>query len=376
MVLSPDGQQKVAVAPAQAPAGGELNATPAAPALAHRANEDLPQVAAHPRSAPAPAAAPMASEEPTFGIARESVDEKEALDSAALFNEANDQLVVVHCDVTTRAEAEVALRGLLATNQIAWEAAPSEKEQTFERAKQSVPTQGQTTDNSRKPEQSDLHAEPAEAVYVLADRAQLQTTIDALQSNRAFRNVRFQRVDAPAGDRAIENLSSQLFAGKDESLTHEAPLIEAEGRARAQMTRLPQQQQLQLQRRQQQGAAVQLSPAEAQNLQVDSDSAARGGAAYSIRAAGKQDAQGGGQDAAQNSPAPERAKLSIQQAGQSRQLRRQAARQQNPATRDADGQGAPESTQLQSSPMARALIILQVAPDEPGGAKDSSPVTP
>ncbi len=158
------------------------------------------------RAAASPAAAPMPVTAPDAGIASDAVDEKQLVASDGLFAADDDRLIVVRCDVTTQAEAETALRGLLATNQIAWEPYASDAEPET-RNKRAVAPQEKSAGNARAPAQQAAPGEPdvADAVYVLADRAQLQTTIDTLTASRAFRNVRFERVDAAAEGRKPKN---------------------------------------------------------------------------------------------------------------------------------------------------------------------------
>lgn len=345
MALSPD-EQKVALAPA--PPDGELHATPAAPALAERENENAPQAAVRPQVAAAPQPAPMASEKPTFGVARDEVDKKPVPGSEALADASDDQVIVVHCDVSTQAEAETALRGLLASNQIAWETSPNEATVSAGRQLKMA-----TEEASDKDEQKVAPIEnvAGEAVYVLADRTQLQTVIDTLKSSGKFRNVRLEHVDAPDVALEAENAAAQTPSNQDVSLSRQAPLVEALGRARTQMA---------LKQPKQQGTAVQLPYEEVKTL-LGTPNLMRS----SDRAAGGQAVQ---QGETANAPA-----VPQQAAGE---VSRQAVRMAAPKTRYSTTQRTPESLPDSPSQMSRALIILQVSPEGPADAQEPSPATP
>ncbi len=188
MAFSPE-QQEIAVAPALPE--GELHA-PRAPEALARHESSAP--AGGGGQAPMSAAPALTKQlEPASDVAGHDADEEVSLQ---LFDTGADRLLVVECDVATLPAAEATLQSLLTTNQIQWQ--PNLRLPSIVASKEAV---AGVADTAKKPVARsggrDLPA-AADALYIVADRTQLQTAVQSMTQNSEFRNVRLSQVAAPA----------------------------------------------------------------------------------------------------------------------------------------------------------------------------------
>ncbi len=313
MAFSPD-QQKVAIAPA--PQGGELTAAPRpaenAPAVALAARDDE---ANRSRAAAAPMEAPHAPVDEIGGAAATAAKDRTPEAADDLFDTSDDRLLVVQCDVTTRADAEAALRELLATEQIAWRSqmpqAPQAAPQGAGKSLMAIKKPGANLPDVTAPAAEAADAAAPDAIYIVAEKQQLQTALDSLQASGTFRNVTLSQRSAPADALATYDELSNV----DQSTAEEGVKRAGQKETTTEAIRTAQNQF---------GRAMQLPLAEAQtNLQLP-DAAPAADVA----------------DAGQESPASLPARQRIQR----------------------DARPSPAQQTL-SGNTSRALIILRVAPE-------------
>jgi hypothetical protein len=197
------------------------------------------------------------------------------------------------------------------------------------------------------PEEAADAAAP-DAIYIVAEKQQLQTALDSLQATGTFRNVTLSQRSAPADALATYDELSNT----DQSTTQDSGALQEKEKA-LQAVRGKTQNQL--------GRALQLPLAEAQtNLQLPDVAAPA-----DVTDAKQESTSPVAQQRTQR-PSPQTQVLkAIPAQGGARQYEQRPAQVATPNASPPGAPSAPRQQQTLSGNTSRALIILRVAPEAP-----------
>jgi negative regulator of sigma E activity len=192
MLFSPD-QRQVAIAPA--PPGGELNA-PAAVEFAARNAPAAAPAQANGKQGQAAGHVGERAESGYFALSKAGGQASEDLPFQVLA--ATNELLVVHCDIPAGADGEQALREILATHDIQWESATTDKLARTPRFAEPSAREDKEVAVQTPAREGQRQEPPQDAIYVVADSQQLADTLGAMASNNALRHFVVEHVPASA----------------------------------------------------------------------------------------------------------------------------------------------------------------------------------